>query len=475
MLKRKKAVYVRVGAVGRGAAVTPAAHGSNPGVMSLHTTQAFLSYSSPRPSRLRRKDFMFGSLRSFIISQFGIHIHYAYTDHSLSYMALWRFLKRFEHKSPVISAPRYRHGLYSNIRADSAQPSSRYLFSEHHAEIISEINRCYRNNSSSTSTEVVSRLKTRGIFVSCATVRRIRNHLGFKKATTKYCHAIRDENKFARANFFMEMLEAGTTFSSWVFTDECTVQVDCSTRFCFVKSGDQISRLRHRAKHPAKVPYLGWDFYAGATKLAILPGDRKIDSELYCRILESATCLSRSRCTTLIILTLGFCELVQDNAPPHKSRFTIDKLTEWGIETVPWPAESPDLNPIELVWGNMKTYVRKQGVRKLDDLKAAILNFWKTLTPDVCSKYVSGIRGKMRRVVQQRGRNIVEAKHWETGAGFSTAQRNDEEAIEDDPDSEICSSVFTVGSEYIFTQTMKKSGSYASSAVLGNTSHQPPS
>ncbi|KAK6015125.1 hypothetical protein OSTOST_19456 [Ostertagia ostertagi] len=114
------------------------------------------------------------------------------TDHSLSYMALWRFLKRFEHKSPVISAPRYRHGLYSNIRADSAQPSSRYLFSEHHAEIISEINRCCRNNSSSTSTEVVSRLKTRGIFVSCATVRRIRNHLGFKKATTKYCHAIRD-------------------------------------------------------------------------------------------------------------------------------------------------------------------------------------------------------------------------------------------------------------------------------------------
>ncbi|KAK6009109.1 hypothetical protein OSTOST_25989, partial [Ostertagia ostertagi] len=189
-----------------------------------------------------------------------------------------------------------------------------------------------------------------------------------------------EDEQWCRANFCMEMLETGTTFSTWVFTDECTVQIDCSTRFCFVKSGDQISRMRHRAKHPAKGPYLGWDFYAGATKLAILPGDRKIDSELYCRILEKCYLPFKEQVYN------GFCELVQDNTPPHKSRYTTDKISEWGIETVSWPAESPDLNPIELVWGNMKSYIRKQGVRKLDDLKAAILRYWKTLTPEVCAK-----------------------------------------------------------------------------------------
>ncbi|KAK6036710.1 hypothetical protein COOONC_25785 [Cooperia oncophora] len=82
----------------------------------------------------------------------------------------------------------------------------------------------------------------------------------------------------------------------------------------------------------------------------------------------------------------GYCRLVQDNAPPHKSRYTSDKLRSWGVDTMAWPAESPDLNPIELVWGNMKICIRKQGVRSLNDLKVAIAKYWKTLTPEVCAQ-----------------------------------------------------------------------------------------
>ncbi|KIH52661.1 hypothetical protein ANCDUO_17235 [Ancylostoma duodenale] len=41
--------------------------------------------------------------------------------------------------------------------------------------------------------------------------------------------------------------------------------------------------------------------------------------------------------------------LVQDNAPAHTSGFTKTKLKEWAVDVLQWPAESPDLNPIELV------------------------------------------------------------------------------------------------------------------------------
>ncbi len=38
---------------------------------------------------------------------------------------------------------------------------------------------------------------------------------------------------------------------------------------------------------------------------------------------------------------------MQDNAPYHKSRIVMDFLAENNIETLDWPPQSPDMNPIE--------------------------------------------------------------------------------------------------------------------------------
>ncbi|CAJ0602032.1 unnamed protein product [Cylicocyclus nassatus] len=148
------------------------------------------------------------------------------------------------------------------------------------------------------------------------------------------------------------MLDCNEDFDKWIFTDESTVQVDSVVKYCYVKKGDYFSRLKSRAKHPAKLHLWGGISMRGATELAIFPGEIRLDGEKYCKILER--CLLRFNNDAYH----GYGKLVQDNAPSHKSSYTLEKLKSWKVDVVEWPPESPDLNPIELIWGSMKGHIR---------------------------------------------------------------------------------------------------------------------
>ena len=53
-------------------------------------------------------------------------------------------------------------------------------------------------------------------------------------------------------------------------------------------------------------------------------------------------------------------KFIQDNDPKHKSKRATDYIKANGVNWYCTPAESPDMNPIENLWHEMKEYIRRE-------------------------------------------------------------------------------------------------------------------
>ncbi len=72
----------------------------------------------------------------------------------------------------------------------------------------------------------------------------------------------------------------------------------------------------------------------------------------------------------------------QDLAPAHTAK---SWLNEHGVGELDWPANSPDLNPIENVWGIVKRQMRNKRPKNTDELKATVKETWDSIPPQQCS------------------------------------------------------------------------------------------
>ncbi len=108
-------------------------------------------------------------------------------------------------------------------------------------------------NNELTAPKLTGRIKyVFGITVPPVTVRRFRKELGWRHANVKYAQQVRDANKPKRVGFCRWLLKKKVDFRNpdWVFTDECTIQLEHYKKRCFAKKGDKLICIRSVPKHP---------------------------------------------------------------------------------------------------------------------------------------------------------------------------------------------------------------------------------
>ncbi len=123
-----------------------------------------------------------------------------------------------------------------------------------------------------------------------------------------------------------------------------------------------------------------------------------IDAERYIQVLEQHMLPSRRR-----LFQGRPCIFQHDNARPHTASITTSWLRRRRIRVLKWPACSPDLSPIENIWGIIKRKMRQRRPKTVEQLEACIRQEWDNIPIPKLEQLVSSVPRRLQTVIKRRG------------------------------------------------------------------------
>ncbi len=92
-----------------------------------------------------------------------------------------------------------------------------------------------------------------------------------------------------------------------------------------------------------------------------------------------------------------------DNDPKHTSKATVGFLKKNRVKVIQWPSMSPDLNPIEHLWGILMRQVEHHSPSSIQSLKEVILEEWKKIDLAKCRQLVHSMPRRLGAVIKHHG------------------------------------------------------------------------
>lgn len=202
------------------------------------------------------------------------------------------------------------------------------------------------------------------------------------------------------------------TVADWkkvIWSDESKINRICSDgiQYAWIDDTDKLcdSMVIPTLKYGGgNIMVWGCFTWFGVGNIHIIQG--LMNAQMYCDILSS------SLVPTLDALfmindqaTSGDILFQQDNDPKHTSRLAKEWFDGHNVVVMDWPAQSPDLNPIENLWSILK---RRLGSYKSDangvhELWDRVKKEWQNISVTECRRLVESMPRRIEAVIKARG------------------------------------------------------------------------
>ena len=124
--------------------------------------------------------------------------------------------------------------------------------------------------------------------------------------------------------------------------------------------------------------------------------EENMNSNMYCEILQQSFIPSLQK--------LGRRAVFQHvNDPKHTFKTTIALLKRLRVKVMDWPSMSPDLNPIEHLWGILKRKVEVCKVSNICQLRNVVMEEWKNIPVATYEALVNSMPRRVKAVLHNDG------------------------------------------------------------------------
>ena len=254
-----------------------------------------------------------------------------------------------------------------------------------------------RNETAAELKDVMER-KT-GKSVCERTIRNERRELDFHPVHPQKRPDLTEVHKQKRLEF--AQVNQRTDWKYVVFDDESHFSTNIHGSVVWIQKGEPrpyeyISQYKY---HTSVWTAISWN-----KKFPLCFYKRNLDSPFYISILKD--CLVR-RWPKRTYNRLYY--LAHDNATSHMTQETSQFLADHNIPVLlDWPPNTPELNPVDKLWGSIKEYVREKRPRNQAQLENTIEEAWNAIPQSTIQNWILHNKTVCQQLIDNQGATISE-------------------------------------------------------------------